>query len=74
MNLNEVRAVPAYQQVLTQLTQGQKLEALGLARSVRTVIASLLHGDLQKPILILTGRNDHALKWISEKRKVLRAN
>ena len=66
MNLNDLRVLPAYQQVITQITQGQKCEALGLARSVRTVIASLLHGELQQPIVVLTGRNDHALKWVGE--------
>ena len=66
MIVNELRALPAYQQVLTELQKGQMPEALGLSRAERALVASALHGDLKQPVLVLTGRNDHALKWLGE--------
>jgi len=66
MIVDDLRALPAYQQLLGDLQHGHPVEALGLVRAARTLAASALHGDLKRPILILTGRNDHALKWLTE--------
>ena len=66
MIVNELRATAAYQRVLSELKKNRPPEALGLVRSARAIVSSAIHGDLQRPVLILTGRNDHALKFLGE--------
>ncbi|MCE1253652.1 MAG: transcription-repair coupling factor [Anaerolineae bacterium] len=64
--IDELRGIPAYQQVLSAVKQNEVLPALGLSRAARMIVAAALHGDLERPVLILTARNDHALKWMGE--------
>jgi transcription-repair coupling factor (superfamily II helicase) len=64
--INQLRSVAAYQQVLTAIKEEQHPSPLGLSRAARVIVSAALHGDLERPLLILTGRNDHALKWMGE--------
>ncbi|MBK8617741.1 MAG: transcription-repair coupling factor [Anaerolineales bacterium] len=66
--LNNIHALPPYQQLLTQLQAGKIIP--GLARSVpraaRLPILASLYADLNLPILLITDRADHALSLFDE--------
>ncbi|MBK8821253.1 MAG: transcription-repair coupling factor [Anaerolineales bacterium] len=66
--LENIRALPPYQQLLTQLQAGKNIP--GLARSVpraaRLPILASLYADLNLPILLITDRADHALSLFDE--------
>jgi len=66
--LENIHALPHYQQLLTQLQAGKQIP--GLARSVpraaRLPILASLHTDLSLPILLITDRADHALSLFDE--------
>ncbi|MBC7877021.1 MAG: transcription-repair coupling factor [Anaerolineales bacterium] len=66
--LENIRALPQYQQVLKQI-QAEK-QIFGLARSVpraaRLPIVASLHSDLNIPIVLITDRADHALSLFDE--------
>lgn len=66
--LDNIRALPQYQQLLTQIQAGKAIP--GLARSVpraaRLPILDSLHSDLNIPILLITDRADHALSLFDE--------
>ena len=64
--LEQIHALPQYQQLLTQLQAGKKSPGLGLPRAARLPIVASLHADLNLPILLITDRADHALSLFDE--------
>ena len=65
--LNKIRELSQYQQLLKQLqTNGQQLPGLGLPRAARLPVLAALHGDVERPILLITDRADHALALCDE--------
>src|SRR6266508_6093310 len=65
--LNKIRTLPQYQQLLNQLqANGGQLPGLGLPRAARLPVLAALHQDLDRPILLLTDRADHALSLFDE--------
>jgi transcription-repair coupling factor (superfamily II helicase) len=64
--LSNIRRLPQYQHLLTQLKTGNQIPGLGLPRAARLpVLASLLE-DIGQPILFITDRSDHALSLFDE--------
>ncbi len=64
--ISSLRSTPEYQFFLKQLQDAQPLSGLGLPRSARLALLAALHADLQRPILLLTDRADHALSLYDE--------
>jgi len=76
--LNAITTLPAYQQVLQDIQAGKSLPGLGLPRSARLPLLSLLHADIRVPILFVTDRADHALAlsdelgfWVKDASRIL---
>src|SRR5215211_7212684 len=65
--LSKIRSLPQYQQLLNQLrANGKQLPGLGLPRAARLPVLAALHQDLNRPILLITDRADHALSLYDE--------
>src|SRR5512142_3153611 len=65
--LDKIRSLPQYQQLLRNLqTDGTQLPGLGLPRATRLPVLAALHQDLNRPILLITDRADHALALFDE--------
>ena len=68
--LDKIRELPQYQQLLNQLqTDGRpaaQLTGLGLPRAARLPVLAALHRDLDRPVLLITDRADHALSLFDE--------
>jgi transcription-repair coupling factor (superfamily II helicase) len=64
--LDNIRAIPQYQQLLTQIQPGKVVPGLGLPRAARLPMLASLHADLNLPILLITDRADHALSLFDE--------
>ena len=64
--LSNLREIPAYQQLLIGLDAGKPLSGLGLPRSARLPALAALHADVNRPILLITDRADHALSLFDE--------
>jgi transcription-repair coupling factor (superfamily II helicase) len=65
--LDKLRELSQYQQLLKQLqTDGRQLPGLGLARAARLPVLASLHQDLDRPVLLITDRADHALSLFDE--------
>ena len=68
--LNKIRTLPQYQQLLKQIQANGRLAAqlpgLGLPRAARLPVLAALHQDLDRPILLVTDRADHALSLFDE--------
>lgn len=64
--LSHLRSTPEYQTFLKQVQDDLRLPALGLPRAARLALMAALHGDLNRPILLLTDRADHALALYDE--------
>jgi transcription-repair coupling factor (superfamily II helicase) len=65
--LDKIRQLPQYQHLLQQLqADGKQLPGLGLPRAARLPVLALLHQDLNRPILLITDRADHALSLFDE--------
>ena len=65
--LDKIRELSQYQQLLKQLqTDGKQLPGLGLARAARLPVLASLHQDLDRPVLLITDRADHALSLFDE--------
>ncbi|HNT24811.1 MAG TPA: transcription-repair coupling factor, partial [Anaerolineales bacterium] len=52
--------------LLQALQSGQSIPPLGLRRSARLALLAALHASLERPILLLTDRTDHALTLVDE--------
>src|SRR5512142_727776 len=68
--LNRIRDLSQYQQLLKDLqTDGRPaaaLPGLGLPRATRLPVLAALHQDLNRPVLLITDRADHALSLFDE--------
>ena len=65
--LNKIRTLPQYQHLLKQLQANEgQLPGLGLPRAARLPVLGTLHHDLDRPILLVTDRADHALSLFDE--------
>ena len=64
--LQHLRSTPEYQSFLQQVQDDTRLPALGLPRAARLPLMAGLHLDLNRPILLLTDRADHALALYDE--------
>jgi transcription-repair coupling factor (superfamily II helicase) len=64
--LSRIRSTSEYQNFLRSVQADKRLPALGLPRSARLPLLAALHADLNRPILLLTDRADHALSVFDE--------
>jgi len=65
--LNKIHELTQYQQLLNRLqTNREQLSGLGLPRAARLPLLAALHQDLNRPILLITDRADHALSLFDE--------
>ncbi|MBI5953938.1 MAG: transcription-repair coupling factor [Chloroflexi bacterium] len=64
--LNQLHGLEYYQQLLTHIQAGRTLPGLGLPRAARLPLLATLHVDLNRPILLVTDRADHALSLFDE--------
>ena len=64
--LDRIRSHPQYIQLLKQIQDGKEQPGLGLPRSARLPILAALHLDLNRAILLVTDRADHALTLFDE--------
>lgn len=64
--LTNIRSLPQYQKLLTQLKAGKQIAGLGLPRAARLPVLATLLEDIQQPILFITDRADHALSLFDE--------
>ncbi len=65
--LDKIRELSQYQHLLKQLqTDGKQLPGLGLPRAARLLLLATLHQDLDRPVLLITDRADHALSLFDE--------
>jgi transcription-repair coupling factor (superfamily II helicase) len=59
-------AAATSQDILEAIQAGQAVAPLGLRRSARLPVLAALHGKLQRPVLLVTDRADHALTLMEE--------
>ena len=64
--LNNIRSLPQYQNLLSQLKAGKQIAGLGLPRAARLPVLAALLEDMKQPILFITDRADHALSMFDE--------
>ncbi len=64
--LDAIRPLKAYQDLLPDLGAGVTLPGLALPRSARLAVTEALRQDLNRPILLITDRADHALTLYDE--------
>jgi len=64
--LDKIRALPQYQQLLNQIQTGKGQPGLGLPRAARLPVLAALQADLNRPVLLITDRSDHALSMFDE--------
>ena len=64
--LDAIRSLTPYQNLLAELKKGSRLPGLALPRAARLAVSAVLRQDLNRPVLILTDRADHALTLFDE--------
>jgi transcription-repair coupling factor (superfamily II helicase) len=64
--LDSIRSLPEFQQVLRQIQAGKQIPGLRLPRSARLPLLAALHQELNRPLLLVTDRADHALSLFDE--------
>ena len=64
--LDSLRQVSPYQRLLVGLKAGNHLPGLALPRAARLPLLAALHTDLERPIVMITDRADHALQLHDE--------
>jgi transcription-repair coupling factor (superfamily II helicase) len=64
--LDAIRSLKPYQDLLADLKAGISLSGLALPRAARLSVAEALRQDLNRPILLITDRADHALTLLDE--------
>jgi transcription-repair coupling factor (superfamily II helicase) len=64
--LESVRKLDAYQGVLEALRARKQLSGLALPRAARLPVLAALHADLDRPVILVTDRADHALAFADE--------
>ena len=64
--LAQIRSLPSYRGLLTDVQTGKSLSGLALPRAARLPVLAALHVDLGEPIVLVTDRSDHALQLHDE--------
>jgi len=64
--LDSIRSLPEFQQLLRQIQAGKQIPGLRLPRSARLSLLAALHEELNRPLLLVTDRADHALSLFDE--------
>jgi transcription-repair coupling factor (superfamily II helicase) len=64
--LKNIRFLPPYQDLLTQIKAGKQIAGLGIPRAARLPVLATLLEDIHQPILFITDRADHALSLFDE--------
>ncbi len=65
--LDKIRELSQYESLLKRLqTNGRQLPGLGLPRAARLPLLAALNQDLDRPVLLITDRADHALALFDE--------
>jgi transcription-repair coupling factor (superfamily II helicase) len=64
--LDKIRTLPQYRQLLKEIPSGKELPGLGLPRAARLPVLAAMHADLNRTILLVTDRADHALSLFDE--------
>lgn len=64
--LSNIRSLPQYQHLRSQLQAGKQIAGLGLPRAARLPVLAALLEDIAQPILFITDRADHALSMFDE--------
>jgi transcription-repair coupling factor (superfamily II helicase) len=64
--LDQIRFTDEYKTLVQGVLEETTRSGLGLARAARLPILAALHKDLNRPILVLTDRADHALAMYDE--------
>ena len=64
--LDQLKSLPSYQRLLSDLSARNPVNGLGLPRSARLTTLAALHADVDQPILLITDRADHALAMFDE--------
>ncbi len=64
--LDAIRSLPEFRQLMRQIQSGEQIPGLGLPRSARLPLLAALHQELNRPILLVTDRADHALSLFDE--------
>jgi transcription-repair coupling factor (superfamily II helicase) len=64
--LKQFLSTPEYKSLLHAIRDDNRLSGLGLPRAVRLPFLAALHGDLNRPVLLVTDRADHALTLFDE--------
>ena len=64
--LESIRQLPAYDRFRKSLGENNELPGLGLQRAARLPMVATLLEDLNRPILLVTDRADHALSLYDE--------
>jgi transcription-repair coupling factor (superfamily II helicase) len=61
-----IQSLPEYKKLLETLQGGAYQHGLGLPRSARLPLLAALHADLERVVLLVTDRADHALSLFDE--------
>ena len=64
--LDVIKKNPVYHEVIQAVQQGKVLPGLALPRAARLPLLSALYSDLNRPILYVTDRADHAISLLEE--------
>lgn len=64
--LDHLCNLPQYQHLLNEIKPGGEQPGLGLPRAARLPVLAALHADVNRPILLITDRADHALSLYDE--------
>ncbi|NWG34933.1 MAG: transcription-repair coupling factor [Chloroflexi bacterium] len=64
--LDAIRSLPEFQPLLRQIQSGEQIPGLRLPRSARLPLLAALHQELNRPLLLITDRADHALSLFDE--------
>ncbi len=64
--LDRIRSLPSFQHLLEQIQAGVHVDGLGLPRAARLPVLAALHQELNRPVLLITDRADHALSLFDE--------
>lgn len=66
--LQKIQNTSEYKELLHSAMEDVRVPGLGLARSARLPILAALHKDLNRPIILVTDRADHAMALYDEMR------
>jgi transcription-repair coupling factor (superfamily II helicase) len=64
--LPTIRSLLSYRDLVEDIKDRRNLQGLALPRAARLPVLAGLHSDLQRPILLLTDRADHAFTLLDE--------